>query len=351
MQNMNYESYSSEEINKLRALPEFLEMKMRAEAAENKLRKIYGNRFWRLSKPIRKLRAKLIQRMDSAKESNFVFERNADEGTSVIELVKNRVLIESQNADLSSENIALIAQFSDSNLASLSLNRFVKGLIANNYAVVVISASEQILPMEFESGIKEKISVINKPNLGYDFGSWAVAFEIFPQLFNAKNLILTNDSLIGPLEDLSKTLQDLKDSNFDVTGITDSSQLQYHIQSYLVHLNERALQNSNVQNFLKSIVHLGLKNDIILKYELGLTRTAQLSGLYVGALFPWNLIVQPDKNPSLAGWKRLMDLGFPFLKKEAVRRTTTSDRKVMLEVLRRNYSGSDWARQEIMSVE
>jgi lipopolysaccharide biosynthesis protein len=152
------------------------------------------------------------------------------------------------------------------------------------------------------------------------------------------------------LSDFSQLLKDLEKSAYDITGITDNAQLQYHIQSYLMHFNRNALENLNIQNFLKSIVHLGLKNDVILKYELGLTRTAQLSGLFVGALFPWNLVVSPGKNPSLTGWNRLFDLGFPFLKREAVRLGNHFEVKSMIREIEQKYPNSNWAVAELKSI-
>ena len=51
-------------------LPEFREMKMRAEAAEARLRRIYNTPFWRYSKLIRKFYARISQALLKKKESN-----------------------------------------------------------------------------------------------------------------------------------------------------------------------------------------------------------------------------------------------------------------------------------------
>lgn len=336
--------------NEISETPAFREMKMRAEAAEAKLRRIYNTPFWKITKPLRKIYARLNQFIGRQKEKNYVFTVNSNEGESVIELTKNKISIELNNADLTNSSIAVVAHWSTNPEISQSLENYLKGILRENYSVIVISACESPESLTMTAELKGKITLLRKPNLGYDFGSWAVAFEAFPQIFNAKNLILTNDSLIGPLSDFSQLLKDLEKSAFDITGITDNAQLQYHIQSYLMHFNKNAIQNLNIQNFLKSIVHLGLKNDVILKYELGLTRTAQLSGLFVGALFPWNLIVSPGKNPSLTGWNRLFDLGFPFLKREAVRLGNHFEVKSMIKEIEQKYPNSNWAISELKSI-
>ena len=341
---------SSPNSSDLLNLPEFREMKMRAEAAEARLRRIYNTPFWRFSKPLRKIYAQIWQRLITNRESNYVFKADSSEGTPVTSLVEGKVICEISNANVNAPSIALIAHFSKDLKVTESLERYIDAILKNGFQVILISATEIEGHLKISESLKNKITIIRKPNLGYDFGSWATALEYFPEVLSADEILLTNDSLIGPLDDISNLFFELRNSKFDITGITDSSQLQYHIQSYVVHMNKRAIQNLNLINFLKSVVHLGMKNDVILKYELGLTRTAQLSGLYVGSIFPWNLVTGLEKNPSLAGWSRLLDLGFPFLKKEAIRLGKHGEIKQMKNKLKEKFKNSDFAIEEIDSI-
>jgi lipopolysaccharide biosynthesis protein len=345
--NENLDNSISAEI---RALPEFQEMKMRAEAAEARLKRIYNTPIWRYSKKIRKLYARLNHVLQARKESKYVFQADLKEGELVIDLARNLVKVEASNAKLDGKPVVIIAQFSKEAAISQSLAKYINGFLNNSFEVVLVSACEHSDELKLDPEIKNRITIIRKPNLGYDFGSWAIALNMFPQIYNSTELILTNDSLIGPLDDFSNIISELRSSPYQVTGITDNSQLQFHIQSYLVHLKNVAVANENMQRFFASITHLGLKNDVILKYELGLTRTAQLSGLYVGALYPWNLVVPPGKNPSLAGWQRMFDLGFPFLKKEAVRLASSAEQKKMAKVISEKFAKPSFAISEINKV-
>ena len=344
------ENFTSDELVRLKQSPEFREMKMRAEAAEAKLRRIYNTPVWKFSKPLRKIYGRIFQYLTAKSEKKYVFMPDPLEGQPVIDLVRDRITLESNNANLNHESIAVIAHFSKSNLISESLTNYLRAILNSKYSVILVSACESDTELVLDEKIKSQITILRKPNLGYDFGSWAVAIDKFPEILLAEKLLLTNDSLIGPLDDFSSIVKDLENSKFDIAGITDNSQLQYHVQSYVLLFKQSALRNLNVQNLLKSVVHLELKNEVILKYELGLTRTAQLSGLFVGAIFPWNLIVQPGKNPSLAGWKRLMDLGFPFLKREAVRLGSFSEVNEMSKYISFKYPNNSWAVNEIKEV-
>ena len=77
-----------------------------------------------------------------------------------------------------------------------------------------------------------------------------------------------------------------------------------------------------------------------------MTRVAQLSGLYVGSIFPWNLVVTPGKNPSMHGWERLLELGFPFIKKESLRRLGSLENSKIKSVLKTKYPQAIFALDE-----
>ncbi len=66
-------NFSADDLIRLKALPEFQEMKMRADAAEAKLRRIYNTPIWKISKPLRKTYAQISQSFARKKEKRFVF--------------------------------------------------------------------------------------------------------------------------------------------------------------------------------------------------------------------------------------------------------------------------------------
>ena len=72
-------------------------------------------------------------------------------------------------------------------------------------------------------------------------------------------------------------------------------------------------------SFWQNIRSQSSKFDVILAYEIGLTSRAQRNGIFVGAIYPWNLLVDYRVNPSIKAWQRLLDLGYPFVKREVTR--------------------------------
>jgi hypothetical protein len=330
--------------------PEFQELKLRAEAAEAKLRRIYNSPFWRISKPVRRIYSRLNQILAVKSTKPFEYRSDPKDGLPVRQLMKNQVRIEINNADFAKNSFAIVAHWSESEKVSDSLGFYLTELIRQGFEVVLVSASTSTLPLTVSENIKSKLTIIRKPNLGYDFGSWSIAVEAFPILANKSEIILTNDSLIGPLAPLDQIVEKLRTSKFDITSVTDNLQLQYHLQSYLLHFKNGTFANENIQNFLVHVSHHSTKNEVILKYELGLTRVAQLSGLFVGSIFPWNLVVTPGKNPSMHGWQRLLELGFPFIKKESLRRLGSLEKANIKNFLKDKYPESQFALKEAMEV-
>ena len=73
------------------------------------------------------------------------------------------------------------------------------------------------------------------------------------------------------------------------------------------------------------------KFDVVLAYELGLTSRAKGNGLLVGAIYPWNLLVDYWENASVKAWQRLLDLGYPFIKREVTRSLTPKQISNLIE--------------------
>ncbi len=68
-------------------------------------------------------------------------------------------------------------------------------LVDAGYLVVVVSTAEVPEPLDWSSDRPERLTVLRRPNLGYDFGSWATAIDRYPQVVEADRVLLLNDSL------------------------------------------------------------------------------------------------------------------------------------------------------------
>jgi len=238
---------------------------------------------------------------------------------SVLERVLPQSTIESARTTLPvTDRVAVVASYGPDSRVSLSLSWMVARLEEQGYSVVVVRASDDTAPLDWSRGPENDAIVIRKPNIGYDFGSWATGLEMFPQIRSKPYVIITNDSLVGPFSSLGPMVDDFESSYFDVWGGTWTAQYMPHLQSFLLGFRNGVLDDPAVKYFWRNLPEQAAKFDIIDKYELGLSRLLHGEGFVTGAWFDYELVVQYTQNPTIIGWRGLLDLGFPFVKRELV---------------------------------
>jgi len=216
--------------------------------------------------------------------------------------------------------VALIAHHDPTSRLSPSARALVRGLDAEGWVPVVVTTS----PREPDpSGLPASTVIITRPNLGYDFGSWATALHLLPSVRDGAEVILTNDSLVGPFAPLGPLL--CRAGAAEVWAVTSSLQLAPHLQSYFLRFAPGVLAHQDLVRFFDGIRHLTNKVAIVRRYELGLTETIQEAGITSAAGFPAGSLGVGRANPTTAAWRVLMEAGYPFFK-----RTLLHDPRVLV---------------------
>jgi hypothetical protein len=250
----------------------------------------------------------------SYREVNSVNSWTSHSTKLVYEQIKNEVYFEARNANLEAKKIAVLAQWSISEYLSFSTKKLIQEFLSCGYEIVLISACESKESLVLSPRLRSKITIMRKPNFGYDFGSWSIALQALPEIRFANEVILVNDSLIGPFLNLKELLDEMKGSSFDITGLTDSLAFEHHVQSYMMHFKNDSLSDDAIWSFWRDIKHHDEKNAVIQTYELGLSRLAFENGISVGALFPFNITPDRKGASSKLNALSLIESGFPFVK-------------------------------------
>lgn len=214
------------------------------------------------------------------------------------------------------ERVALIASFGTEPRVTLSLASLVREIEAAGYFAILVRASDDQQPLIWPEGYENNAIIVRRPNIGYDFGTWATAIALFPQVLSSKYVLVANDSLIGPFGSLKPMLDNFEWHDCDVWGATNTTQVRPHLQSYFLGFKNGVLLDEPLQRFWKSIEILDDKEEIIRRYEIGLSRLLYAEGYVSAAWFESVFIAQDGQNPSVQGWRRLLQLGFPFVKRQ-----------------------------------
>lgn len=128
-------------------------------------------------------------------------------------------------------------------------------------------------------------------NFGYDFGAYKDGILSVMAALPAEQIVLCNDSVYGPLQPLAPILERANPDVADVWGMTEGFEYRYHLQSYFIAFNRRAIQAPKFAQFWREVPYVDARGWLIHHGEVGLTQTLLGSGLRVRSLFPMDEIV------------------------------------------------------------
>lgn len=238
-------------------------------------------------------------------------------GARVIDVQDDLIKVDRLGSSDISERVAVLVGYKEDTSVTRSDRRYIEAFIASGYRVIFVRATDgPKVDVDWGAlGPIEGVSSIVRSNFGYDFGSWAVAIREFPQLVYAKHVILSNDSIVGPFADFGPLARRFEAATADVWSATINNQHFPHLQSFFLGFNHQVLSDSPLREFWREVRIEREKDDVIEKYELGLSRLLFAEAYVTDCAYPSQIVLDYDMNPSVIGWERLMDLGFPFVKK------------------------------------
>ena len=110
----------------------------------------------------------------------------------------------------------------------------------------------------------------------YDFGSYKRAYIWATQNLNIKNynyIYMVNDSVYGPLYNLSVYFQKMESCKCDAFGIVKNPHRTHpHIQSWFIGLTQNIFTTAWFDKFMHNIKKLSSKGEITREYEHGLSK-------------------------------------------------------------------------------
>jgi len=233
--------------------------------------------------------------------------------------------------------VAIVAHFDADSRFSPSTLALVRELAGAGFACAVVTTSPAVPDPADALGATV---VIHRPNRGHDFGSWATALRMVPSVRSAE-VVLTNDSMVGPFAPLAGLLSTAANSGADVWAVTSSLQVSPHLQSYFLRFSPGVLAHPALVEFFAGVRHLTNKVAIVRRYELGLTRTIQRAGLRNAVGFPSSSLAAGRMNPTLVAWRELMEAGYPFFKRTLLRDPRVRVETTVLRAAVRDIFGAD----------
>ncbi|WP_322889296.1 MULTISPECIES: rhamnan synthesis F family protein [unclassified Yoonia] len=220
--------------------------------------------------------------------------------------------------------VAVFASYTGDGILPPQVLPYLEGLQDLTEAIVVVCDNE-LQPGEVEKLSGLAAHVITGRHGEYDFGSYkrgVVWLEQAGLMTSADDLILCNDSCYGPIGSFEPMFAKMEAKALDFWGATDSDEFAYHLQSYFVVLTRKVFSSADFQRFISGIEKQPNVQEVIMKYEIGMTQTLVKAGFSSGAMVPNNFLSLSENDSIYRNISiypiYLMEAGLPLLKVKAL---------------------------------
>ena len=234
----------------------------------------------------------------------------------------------------SRNTLCVLVHFDRDNLIDDYVVYYLRALDKLGCETVFVSTAEGLNETEIRKILPLCTRFVVKQNIGYDFASWRTGLEVVGDLSGYERVIIANDSVYGPLQDLRGIVAEMRSRNVSFWGITDSLRYGRHLQSYFLVFEKAALQSEVFRKFWLRLPDYRHKHVVINRCEIGLSRRLAAVGLNFEAYIPFEAmqeqlrggepgitatLVGNRQNPTHKAWRTLMNKGCPFLKIQLLR--------------------------------
>jgi len=188
---------------------------------------------------------------------------------------------------------------------------YIRALKAAGLSVLLIASVDR--PFDPSAELLDLVDgMLVRRNGGYDFAAWAHALKLDPRLYGASALYLANDSVLPAAdpERIAAMIDQIRVCDADLVGLTESHEWRWHVQSYFLAVKSRLLSSRAFHGFMDDVRLLTRKDHVIRAYEVRLAELAEESGHKVDILYPSATAI----NPTLFGWRALVEAGMPLVK-------------------------------------
>lgn len=189
------------------------------------------------------------------------------------------------------KNIAILAYYNKYGDQDKNLFALLQSLSFVFDRIILVSTSS-ISNFKIESN--RNVTIIIRPNIGYDFYSYKVGLVALSDSGeNVGTVTLINSSffIVDVLKfknTLLRLIEGLK--KFQIIGLTESRQFRWHLQSYLISIDRSVINSNWFKEFFIGINPLNSKDEVIHRYELGLSQEILKNGVTAICLYKSNFL-------------------------------------------------------------
>jgi lipopolysaccharide biosynthesis protein len=224
---------------------------------------------------------------------------------------------------------------------------YLEKLYEMRSTIIFVSGSPQLKAASANKIRHLCAGIFTRRTLSNDFGNWHLAWQHLQdrgwKLERFHQFVLANDSVYGPLFPLSEIFGAF--TGADMYGVTESNERGNHLQSYFLAWDLNQKTCSFLDSFWGDFRYMVLKQDLIDRYEIGISQRARAHGLQLKAYISDTAvraavrrrgnhqygqeISHRNVNNTLYFWDVLIeDFRCPFIKTDLPRRNRYNSNKI-----------------------
>ena len=149
----------------------------------------------------------------------------------------------------------------------------------------VVVATTARLTGEARAALGQRSTVVERDNVGQDFGGWQEVLRDRVRVDSIDRLLLTNDTYVGLLRPLPDLIAEMDRRPVEFWGITENQQIARHIQSFFLMATDPVLRSRAWARFWGGFTAQAARQDVILNHEVGISQALLTAGFDGAAYF------------------------------------------------------------------
>ena len=188
---------------------------------------------------------------------------------------------------MTSRRVAVMAHFDPGAQVAPHVRRFVGQLLQACDEVTLVSTSGVGDDGRAWASEQPRLCLIERENVGYDFVSYATGLAASKTTADTE-VVFCNDSFVGLTVPIGQVWQRMQASRADFWGMTQSTELGRHVQSYFLVCRPQVVASAAFADFWAGVAVLPDKWAVVREYEVGFSQRLTEAGFTGAAYFTLN---------------------------------------------------------------
>jgi len=181
------------------------------------------------------------------------------------------------------KRLVVMAHFDPDGLVAPHVRRQIEAWRRLSVRIIVVSTA--VLVDEARQWLATHAELIQRENYGYDFLSYQEGLAAGGDLTAYRDVVICNDTFVGPLRPYEAVFADMADRDADFWGMARCNRRKPHVQSYFAVFRPQVVASTAFRDFWSQVAPLASRGAVIRRYEVGMSVRLRKAGFRFTSYF------------------------------------------------------------------